>query len=475
MTRTKLYLVVALVAALLTAEASASGLVVARFGGEHGHPTTGNATSIYYNPAGLSLLGGTRLFIDGSLAWRSYEYTRPASAIDNVLDGPGAVPGSVGGTPADATGANSGKGSLFNVLAAPFFGATTDFGVKGLGAGVGFYVPIGGQSVWDKQDKVDGYPGAEDGAQRWWVMEGIIRTLYFSAGVAYRYEPLKLSLGATFNMTKSELYTSRARLGSGHDHLVSRTTRPDGSYSDELLEGRAVINLESWDPSIGVGLIWEPADGMFVGLSYQSQPGFGENTLEGDSRKILGVSDEVKDKAEAEQSMPDVIRFGWRMNTGKAEYRLFGDYTRWSVFTEQCIRTKGLDGCDLAIIPRNWEDAFGVRGGYSRWFTDDIEFLLGLGFDQSAVPDSTLEPALVDMDKITASLGARFTLMKDSLAVATTYTQVIYFTREIDARPSGNGQSDVTGTAFADARNPDSAGKYEQAVGVFNLNLEYAF
>ena len=47
-------LLVGLIVIFIMAEASASGFFVARFGGEHGHPTTDNPTAMYYNPA-LSL------------------------------------------------------------------------------------------------------------------------------------------------------------------------------------------------------------------------------------------------------------------------------------------------------------------------------------------------------------------------------------------------------------------------------------
>ena len=37
----------------VSSTASASGFATARFGGEHGHPTTDNPTALYYNPAGI--------------------------------------------------------------------------------------------------------------------------------------------------------------------------------------------------------------------------------------------------------------------------------------------------------------------------------------------------------------------------------------------------------------------------------------
>lgn len=485
--------------ALLSADALASGILVARFGGEHGHPTTDNPTAMYYNPAGLALKpGGFRLYVDSSVAWRSFTYDRPAEAIDYVFTGEEG-PGTYGGTPPELVGANSGEGKLFNVLASPFIGVASDFGIKNFGAGLSFYVPFGGQSVYDKASVTPGapyedFPGVEDGPNRWWTVEGTIRSLYVTGAAAYRLPDLGLSFGVGLNLVKSEVNTVRGRLGSGHDHMVTRNVGANGDVTDQLLEGRADVDLSSWDFALGLGVIWEPSEGQFIGVSYQSQPGFGENELTGQSRKYLAGGPSQEEEATLLQSMPDVIRAGWRMRDGANEYRLFGDYARWSVFDRQCIfsASGSADNCNLAKIPREWENGYGVRAGYSRFLgpEQDTELYVGAGFDSSAPPDATVEPALFDTEKATASLGARFLLSRNEetkqsdLILSATYTQVIYFSRDIAPRASevdadGNltGQSDISGTPFdqPQGRNPDSAGKYSQSVGVLNLNLEYVF
>ena len=123
---------------------------------------------------------------------------------------------------------------------------------------------------------------------------------------------------------------------------------------------------------------------------------------------LASKTDSVTDDATATQAMPDVIRWGLRYNYGKGEARLFGDYARWSLFEKQCISTKGRDDCDLANIPRNWEDAFSVRFGYSYFMNDMIELYFGGGYDGNAVPDEYLEPALYDAEKFSGAFGGRF-------------------------------------------------------------------
>lgn len=477
MKRTLLSISVACGATLWAASAAASGIVVARFGGEHGHPVTDNPTAMYYNPAGLALGFGTRLYIDGNFAWRTFTYTRPEGAIDRIEDDINA-PGSF--TPRAGVSANSGESKLSNILASPFLGVTSDFGIKGFGAGLGFYVPIGGQSTWDEGDANDDFPGAKDGVQRWWVIEGTIRSAYLTGAAAYEIPDLKLSIGLSVNYVMHTVHTVRARNTDGTDHLSSE--------GGTLREGRTLINVTGSDISLGAGIIYRPTDKWWIGVSYQSQPGFGENTLTGDATIITGNTSIPANKTPVElfQSMPDIWRFGARFRpNAKSEYRLFGDYTRWSVMQEQCfLNADNPDrSCEtgtgaIGIIPRYWEDAFGVRLGYSRWFDNGVEVVVGAGFDQSSVPDNTLDPSLYDADKVTASLGARFPMLSKKMYLAATYTQVIYFGQDIEPRgfDADAGASNIAAVGIRDqARSPDSAGTYEQAVGVLNLNLEYAF
>jgi long-chain fatty acid transport protein len=462
-------LVAALVCAPLTA-AHAGGFLAATFGGESGHPTTDDASAIYFNPAGLSLTRGTRLRLEGALIWRLASYDRPTGAIDN--------PGT--GTPNDAIMANSGRASLNNVLVSPFAALVTDFGVKNLGVGVGFGAPFGGQASWNKNPQFAGssmYPGAVDGVQRWATMDGIIRSTYFMLGASYTIPQIHLSLGLSGNLVWNQISIIRARTATGTDDLVAGSTQ---------LEGRSYLDVSNFTGSIGAGVIWQPASNWWLGVSYQSQPGFGRNTLTGKVQNKLGTAPSATQDVELQQSLPDVLRFGFRVRPiDKIELRLWGEYQRWSVFDKQCVLDPTVVGRNCAltntgavdtggagiilVLPRKWKDGGSVHGGVS-WFTRPwLELQLGLGYDANVVPDGTLDAALIDQDKIFIAAGARFQLVKRKLLVAATYTQVVYITRTAPVRSRDPSAVDPP------SRSPDGGGTYAQAVGIFNLALEYNF
>lgn len=454
---------------LVAAPVHAGGFATARFGGEHGHPTTDSPTAIYYNPAGLALGQGTRLFIESLLVYRSASYDRPPEAIDNITD-------TGQGTPTEAIGANAGEATLGNFLASPFLGAVTDFGVPNLGVGLAFFVPFGGQASWDRNEDWEGseqYPGAVDGVQRWSTIEGEIRELFLSASAAYRLPEPRLSFGLAVNVIREEVNTVRARLPTGTDDLVG----PDG----RIVEGRSLVDTSNTTLSLGAGVIWEPLDQLWLGLSYQSQPGFGASTQQGTLTNKFGQVPVDSSEIDLRQDLPDIVRLGGRYRpTPRSEIRLSGDYTRWSVMDDQCLTDALNPNAECALdedggltaesegvivnINRDWQDTFGVRGGGSYWPTPELEIAGGIAYDSNAVPDDTLDAALMDMNKLIGVLGARYQLGQVLLNLS--YTHVYYFTRTVEPRDM---------PPPAPSRVPDGAGTYSQTIGLLNVGALVSF
>ena len=254
--------------------ANASGLSAARFGGEHGHPTTDNPTAIYYNPAGIALKPGTRIMVEATMAGRWASYQRPEGAIND--------PG--GGTPSDATSANAGTAKLANFLVSPFIGAHSDFGTKIFHAGAALYFPFGGQAVWGQNSQYansSAYPGAHDGTQRWYTIDGKIRSMYITGAMGFNIPQIGLSIGVSGSAIRSETDTIRARNADGSDDLIDPTF---GSRK----EGRSWLKASGWQGGFGIGAIWNWQQRLWIGASYTSQPNVvGGMTLKGNLYNAL--------------------------------------------------------------------------------------------------------------------------------------------------------------------------------------------
>ncbi len=456
-------------------DAAASGLSTARFGGEHGHPTTDNPTAIYYNPAGIGLSEGINVFVDGNLAWRIATYERPAVCP------PTTEPSACDATPSnneygeasDAIGANYGKAALTNVVAAPMVGATANIPLGSdyrLGFGAGFFVPFGGTSSWDRNEAFDDhprFPGARDGVNRWWSIDGTLRSMFLSGALSFSIHEL-VHLGLSGGVAFSEVNTVRAKVLDNSNNLAR--------------EGRAWVDASDVNAHLGLGIVVTPFknDELRLGLSYQMPVGFGGITMEGTLSIHDGTPGGVSEsEVELHHVWPDVFRLGAAYKPlTELELRLFGDVTRWSLFEDQCITAVGAEACRdgdgnlapevILNIPRDWDVGVSVRAGASYWVHDDVELFLGVGYDSNAVPDETLEPALTDFDDVSVALGARLRAT-DWWALAISYTQIFYVPRDTTSTSKTAAPPDPK------SLGPDAGGTYQQALGFANLNMQFSF
>ncbi|HVK78240.1 MAG TPA: outer membrane protein transport protein [Kofleriaceae bacterium] len=441
------------------APAHAGGFSTARFGGERGHAGTDHLSAIYYNPAGLAHGRGTRVLLEGLFAYRTVDYDRDRAAIDN--------PGQ--GTPDDALSANAGEAHLANALVSPFVGIATDAGVRGLGLAIGLYAPFGGQASWDSNDAYrdnSTYPGAVDGTQRWAAIEGEQRALYYTLAGGWRTSGGEFAIGAGLNVVQQRVSLVRARNVNGSDDLVNGTIPA---------EGRSLLEVDGIDLAASIGVMVKPTPCSRIGLSYQSQPGFGETSLEGVLTNKFGQGAVSETDVVLKQHLPDVVRLGaeWRA-FARASLHMAIDYQRWSVYQNQCVI--GADDrdakCEIAEdgstmqpgiivnIPRRWKDTFGVRVGGRYFVTDAIELNGGVSFDSNAVPDETMDPSLVDMSKVIGQAGLAWATKRFTTSLSLAH--VYYSPRTTAAR---------TDDPMAPSRSPDMAGSYKTQVTYAILGL----
>ena len=299
--------------------------------------------------------------------------------------------------------------------------------------------------------------------------------MYIALGAAYRIEALGLSIGAAGNLVFSQIDSLRARNIDGTDDLVIPGTTI-------LKEGRSQLIASGWQGAFGLGAIWQPMDNLWVGLSYQSRPNVaGGMELRGTLRNTFGTAPPTESDVTVTQDLPDSVRLGARWRPfPELEVRLFGDWTQWNAYRRQCIldandenrscdRVRGgAAGPDAsginAILERRWVNTWGVRAGVSYQLLASLELSGGFGYDSSAIPDATLDPALVDMDKGTLTVGAAYSIF-EGLLVHLTFTQVIYADRNL---PRG-----AYLVLEPPSRQPDASGLYRQVVSLFNVAVEY--
>jgi long-chain fatty acid transport protein len=429
--------------------AAAGGFETARFGSEYGYAAGSTPFGVYYNPAALTGTRKVHLAVDVSLLLHQASYKRTDTTTP---------------APADAPGVNLGTSKLFDVAPLPSLAGAVHFGDFTIGAGV--YAPISGLQRWGGNDAYKGntkYPGAQDGAARWHLLDGDLIQVNVSLAVAYRIPVIRLSVGGGLNLNYMRIRLSRALTAAQND---------DPRYG---VEQRVVIQGDTFTGSYSAGVMWEAIENkLWLAASYQSPPGFYTGMqLEGTTRTSVGSVSE--NPSTIHQKFPDIIRWAVRTKPNKRyELRLFGDYSRWSRLKQQCVTSKGAN-CDLSnagtLISnqvRKWKDTVGVRAGASYFLDDRKEAFFGVGYDSSAIPGTTLDASIVDGHDISATLGGRMRL-GEMFGLLASYTHQQMLPRTIT-----NSELDSTSWPIKN-RLPTANGEYKQWIGYLTIMGELYF
>ncbi|MGH7437910.1 MAG: OmpP1/FadL family transporter [Polyangiaceae bacterium] len=448
--------------------ARASGLLNPFVGDPHGQPGLANVYAVDFNPAALGGMRGTNLVADGALDVSYIAYQRTAPLSFGPADGAAGVNGPL------YAASNTGKNTAQNAGFVPFLGASTDFGSRLFFAGVGLYAPFGGSIKWQPASRwanAAALPGAVDGPQRWQSISVVDTSVAVSAAFGVRILDGRLSLGLAVNGYDHSVQINKAFNSDGTDD----ETGPTGV----LKEGRAYLNVSGVNAGVTAGLYAEPdaARRWRLGVSYASQPGFGQMRLPGTLEQRLGITPSASTDVDLLQTYPDIVRLGaaYRLSDD-VDLRLHGEYVRWSVFTSACVVHRG-DACDVnpdgsavhqgQIIANgiaSFNDAFAVHAGVGYWPRRHLETFADLGIDTSAVPNDAQGRILFDSLKVMGTLGLRYAF-SDRFALAGSYTLLQYTSMTVTSQkqwqpPSGN---------------PFANGSYASHVELVDLNASVSF
>jgi long-subunit fatty acid transport protein len=453
---------------LAPAAARASGLLNPFVGDPHGQPELANVYAVDFNPAALGGMRGTNIVADGALAlsYIAYQRTTPLSF------GPADAAAGVNGPTYVAS--NTGRNTAQNAGFVPFLGASTDFGSRVFFAGIGLYAPFGGSVKWQPASRWANdvaLPGAVDGPQRWQSISVVDSSVAASLAFGVRLLEGRLSLGLAV---------------TGYDHAVqlNKAFNSDGTDDETgptgvLKEGRAYLNVSGVNTGVTAGVYAEPdAERRWrLGLSYTSQPGFGQMRLPGTLKQRLGITPSASTDVDLLQTYPDIVRLGaaYRVSDD-VDLRLHGEYVRWSVFTNACVVHRG-DSCDVnpdgsavhqgQIIANgiaSFNDAFAVHAGVGYWPRPRLETFADLGIDTSAVPNDTQGRILFDSLKVMGTLGLRYVFSRH-FALGGSYTLMQYTSMTVTSQSQWKPPSGI----------PFANGSYASHVEFLDMNALVSF
>jgi len=351
--------------------------------GATGVASADDLSAVYHNPAGLAQLGGNQFLFSPIYFKINSNYTRD--------------PGT--------TTVTSDKPSFTGLV-----GFSTDLDRDDMVLAVGLYTPYGLKLEWP-----------EDGPQRYSATRADLRAIFITPSFAYRITQ-RLSVGAGVSFI-----SARAEVGRKANPFLSDPTNPLSMDPDYDID----ITVEGDDRAIGFdfGIQYRIRDDLAWGFLY-----IPETRLEFDGVFTAQIpptlqaqfqgAETITDNGMVELKFPHQVRTGihWRGIERLGLEFEFG----WSGWSSPETLTFDYDNAtplteEDTILPREWKNSVAIHVGADYRARPGLIFRGGYFFDQTPVPDRTLDPLLPQADKNIFSGGVGYRLSPFSLDFSYAY------------------------------------------------------
>jgi long-chain fatty acid transport protein len=347
-----------------------------------------DATTIFFNPAGLTRLDEAQIVVIPSFIGIKTEFRNDASlpALGQPLGGEG------------------GDAGDWNFVPSAY--ASLPLGDR-LALGIGFNAPFGLKTEYDA-----------DWIGRFQAIKSEIKTININPTLAYRLnDAVSIGIGVNYQRLDAELtnavnYTAVIAQAVGGDPLVVGANLG--------LEGRAHIEGDDDGWGFNVGVLFEFGDTR-IGLAYRSSidykikgtaefspPTATDPTGAFVIAQVSGPNGQLTSgPASVDLEVPDFATLSVRQAIGD-RFELLADiaWTGWSSVQE--LRIVRPSGATLSVTPEHWDDSWRFALGGTYAVTPSLKLRAGVAYDETPVPNATRTPRLPDPDRTWIAIGAHW-------------------------------------------------------------------
>ena len=335
-------------------EQSASGMGNAFAGGG---AVAEDASTIFFNPAGMTYIQGTQMVGAAHLIKPNAEFNNQGSV--------NAAP-----RPLGTEGGNAGDLAFVPNL---YFKMDLTDTVK---LGVGVSAPFGLKTEYD-----DNWIGRFQG------VKSELKTININPAIAFKVnDQLSLGLGASAMWAQAEL-TSAVNAGA--------------------IESSVKIKGDDWGFGLNLGAVFQATADTRFSAAYRSKV---EQHLDGEATSPFTALNPSPTRTlnadvKADVTLPEnfsVSAFS-RLND---TWDLMGDitWTRWSQFKE--LRIVRDNGSTLTATQENWDNTMRYSVGVNYHYSEAIKLRAGLAFDEEAISDQFRTVRIPGNDRKWLALGA---------------------------------------------------------------------
>lgn len=344
-----------------------------------------DASTIFFNPAGMTYINGTQ-------AVGALHLIKPSVEFNNK--------GSVG--VAGDEGPNAG-----DLAFVPNFYFMTEL-TPSVKVGVGVNVPFGLKTEYDDQ-----WLGRFQG------VKSELKTININPSIAFRVSD-QLSLGLGLSVMRAEAELTRQVFTGGPEPEVN-------------------IKGHDWGFGFNLGAIYQATIDTRFGLAYRSKV---KQELDGKAKfdaPLAGLNTDVTAKVDLPESFSASV-----FSHLNSKWDVMADitWTRWSRFEE--LRILRDNGTTLTVTPENWENTMRYSIGANYHYSDTIKLRAGLAYDEDAINDEFRTARIPGNDRKWVSLGAAWKVTPVSV-IDIGYAHLFVKDAKIDDNQLASGNGRLTG------------------------------
>jgi len=398
-----------------------------------------DATTLFFNPAGLTRLEGQQILIAGHVIVPVADFKNRGST------------NAIGGQPTGRLESSAGVTGFV-----PNFYYTTEVTDR-LNLGLGITVPFGLTTEYDR-----------DWIGRYHAVNSELLTVNINPTVAYRLSEA-LSIGAGVSAQYIDVTLSNA---IDFGTLAFLGGVPGALPSTPALDGFTEVEGDDWGYGFNLGLLYEIDSDSRIGIAYRSKI---SHTIEGTNQitipaALAGIppfGSSRSRSASADTTLPETVSIsGYHGLTDRWAIMADASWTRWSRFDE--LRIQFSDGSET-VQPEDWENSWRYSVGVSYAYSSAWTLRAGIAYDETPIPSAELRtPRIADNSRRWIALGASYRF-SPRLSLDIGYAHLFVSDPRIINTEVTTGER---------ARLPIGStldGKYEAEVDIFSAQVQWDF
>jgi long-chain fatty acid transport protein len=437
--RTKINGLVAGAMLAVSGAASASGFALIEQNGSGlgnayagGAASAEDASTIFYNPAGMSRLSGKQITVAGSMI-------KPSAKFSDTGSTPAALQTNNNG--------NGGDAGSWGLVPNAYFAMEVNPQTR---IGLGINVPFGLKTEYDA-----------NWIGRFQAMKSKIQTTNLNPSVSYDVNEM-ISLGVGLNyqhitgdLTSAVNYSALA-FGAGGAPLLTAIGGPNK-------EGVSTVSGSDSAWGYNYGALFKLNPQTRVGMAYRSKIKYnlsGTVSFTNVPAALAASPKLVNGDVTLPITMPDSFSVsGFQQLDEKWDVMADATWTGWGIF--QQLKIDRTTGANVQTVQENWKNTWRFAVGATYHYDEQWTSRVGLAYDQTPVSDAYRTARIPDNSRKWLSLGGQYKFSKAS-ALDFGYAHLFVKDAAISQNQSASGAGNLVGT-------------YNNNVNIVSVQYAYSF